>query len=202
MTISTDTEPSGCAIEVVPPIPGPPSDSVSLSGAAAQPELPDAEDAPAEAGVSEDLEEEGEEEQEEGDNDFHEGAAELGVDQIPSACMYYNHKRCILREKNAVYSFSHPNPLTHPSFSYVGMSCGHTGMTRLLVHKVPYFRELIIASFYCDNCGERNNDVTFGGEIQVLTACEHVIHSAHSAPIPLLNGTILLHISTYLFCVS
>lgn len=50
-----------------------------------------------------------------------------------------------------------------------GMNCGHSGMTRLLVHKVPYFRELIIASFCCDNCGERNNDVTFGGEIQVRT---------------------------------
>lgn len=37
----------------------------------------------------------------------------------------------------------------------------------MMIQKVPYFRELVIASFYCDHCGESNNDVTFGGEIQV-----------------------------------
>ena len=46
------------------------------------------------------------------------------------------------------------------------MSCGENGMTRLMLHKIPYFRELIIASFCCDFCGERNNEVSFGGEIQ------------------------------------
>ena len=46
------------------------------------------------------------------------------------------------------------------------MSCGAEGLTRLMLHKIPYFRELIIASFLCPECGERNNDVTFGGEIQ------------------------------------
>jgi zinc finger protein len=47
------------------------------------------------------------------------------------------------------------------------MSCGEDGMTRMKMHKIPYFRELLIASFYCDHCGNSNNDVTFGGEIQV-----------------------------------
>lgn len=47
------------------------------------------------------------------------------------------------------------------------MSCGATGETRLMLHKIPYFRELVIASFACEECGERNNEVTFGGEIQV-----------------------------------
>ena len=46
------------------------------------------------------------------------------------------------------------------------MSCGEAGQTRLMLHKIPHFRELIIASFCCDACGERNNEVTFGGEIQ------------------------------------
>jgi len=48
------------------------------------------------------------------------------------------------------------------------MSCGESGVTHLMLHKIPYFRELIIASFACDECGERNNEVTFGGEIQLL----------------------------------
>jgi ZPR1 zinc finger protein len=47
------------------------------------------------------------------------------------------------------------------------MACGENGTTRLLMHKVPHFRELILASFYCEHCGERNNEVTFGGEIQI-----------------------------------
>jgi zinc finger protein len=47
------------------------------------------------------------------------------------------------------------------------MNCGATGQTRLMLHKIPYFRELIIASFACEECGERNNEVTFGGEIQI-----------------------------------
>mmetsp|Transcript_25931 Transcript_25931/g.24773 ORF Transcript_25931/g.24773 Transcript_25931/m.24773 type:complete len:668 (+) Transcript_25931:89-2092(+) len=46
------------------------------------------------------------------------------------------------------------------------MSCGANGMTHIMLHKIPYFRELIIASFSCDACGERNNEVSFGGEIQ------------------------------------
>jgi zinc finger protein len=46
------------------------------------------------------------------------------------------------------------------------MSCGETGVTRFLLHKIPRFRELVIASFFCEHCGERNNEVTFGGEIQ------------------------------------
>jgi hypothetical protein len=72
--------------------------------------------------------------------------------------------------------------------------CGGCGTTRMLVHRVPYFRELIIASFQCEwspdderdegededegeddeddvgnprfGCGYRNNEVTFGGRIQ------------------------------------
>ena len=70
------------------------------------------------------------------------------------------------------------------------MNCGGTGTTRMLMHKIPYFREVIIASFCCEycpdlddaeadtekdqedgdegegGCGYTNNEVTFGGEIQ------------------------------------
>ena len=52
------------------------------------------------------------------------------------------------------------------------MNCHENGMTRFMIHKIPYFRQLIIASFCCDHCGERNNEVTFGGEIQ-LQGCRY-----------------------------
>lgn len=47
------------------------------------------------------------------------------------------------------------------------MACGGTGITRLMIHKIPNFRELILASFRCHECDEFNNEVTFGGEIQL-----------------------------------
>lgn len=47
------------------------------------------------------------------------------------------------------------------------MGCGADGITRIMLQKIPHFRELIIASFACEECGERNNEVSFGGEIQV-----------------------------------
>lgn len=47
-------------------------------------------------------------------------------------------------------------------------SCGEgSGITRMLLHKIPFFREVVIVSFACENCGERNNEVSFGGEIQL-----------------------------------
>lgn len=49
------------------------------------------------------------------------------------------------------------------------MQCGGSGTTRYMIHKIPYFRELVISSFDChdEECGEHNNEVTFGGEIQL-----------------------------------
>ena len=50
------------------------------------------------------------------------------------------------------------------------MYCHGTGTTKVLMHKIPYFRELVISSFQCDDCYHSNNEVSFGGEIQLL-AC-------------------------------
>lgn len=56
------------------------------------------------------------------------------------------------------------------------MQCGGTGTTRYMIHKIPYFRELVISSFDChdEECGEHNNEVTFGGEIQ-LQGCSFTL---------------------------
>ena len=52
------------------------------------------------------------------------------------------------------------------------MSCGEEGLTKIMLHKIPHFRELVISSFNCPHCYERNNDVQFGGEIQ-LQGCKY-----------------------------
>ena len=42
--------------------------------------------------------------------------------------------------------------------------CEQNGETRLLLTKIPHFREVIISSFYCEHCGHKNQEVQFSGE--------------------------------------
>ena len=44
--------------------------------------------------------------------------------------------------------------------------CVSQGTTRLLLTKIPYFREIILMSFYCDHCHFKNTEVQSAGEIQ------------------------------------
>lgn len=44
-------------------------------------------------------------------------------------------------------------------------NCYKQGKTTLFLTKIPFFREVIISSFYCDECGNRNNQVQFGGQL-------------------------------------
>lgn len=46
------------------------------------------------------------------------------------------------------------------------MECGENGMTRLLLTKVPHYREIILMSFNCTHCGFSNNEIQSGGVIQ------------------------------------
>ncbi len=46
------------------------------------------------------------------------------------------------------------------------MACGGSGTTKMLPVTIPYFREIVVCSFECDDCGYRNNDAMFGGELQ------------------------------------
>lgn len=39
-------------------------------------------------------------------------------------------------------------------------------MTRLLLTKIPYFREIIIMSFSCDHCNFQNNEIQAAGSVQ------------------------------------
>jgi zinc finger protein len=40
------------------------------------------------------------------------------------------------------------------------------GTTAMLPTKVPFFREIIVMSFSCEDCNFRNTEINFGGEIQ------------------------------------
>ncbi|XP_032141341.1 zinc finger protein ZPR1 isoform X3 [Sapajus apella] len=43
---------------------------------------------------------------------------------------------------------------------------GGRGMTRLLLTKIPFFREIIVSSFSCEHCGWNNTEIQSAGRIQ------------------------------------
>ncbi|CAG8672986.1 15582_t:CDS:2 [Acaulospora morrowiae] len=45
------------------------------------------------------------------------------------------------------------------------MNCEQNGITKLLLTKIPYWREIVIMSFNCEHCGMSNNEVQFAGSI-------------------------------------
>ncbi|KAI5285358.1 nucleolar zinc-finger protein [Ascosphaera aggregata] len=46
------------------------------------------------------------------------------------------------------------------------MNCHENGTTRLLLLRVPFFRDIILESFECPHCGYKNNSVKAAGQIQ------------------------------------
>ncbi|XP_064463988.1 zinc finger protein ZPR1-like [Ornithodoros turicata] len=46
------------------------------------------------------------------------------------------------------------------------MQCHENGTTRLLLTKIPFYKEVVIMSFNCDNCGWQNNELQPAATIQ------------------------------------
>lgn len=46
------------------------------------------------------------------------------------------------------------------------MNCHEDGTTKLLLTRIPYFREIVIMSFDCPSCGFKNAEIQPAGEIQ------------------------------------
>ncbi|CAG8483080.1 6526_t:CDS:2 [Ambispora leptoticha] len=45
------------------------------------------------------------------------------------------------------------------------VNCEQNGVTRLLLTRIPHWRDIIVMSFECEHCGFRNNEVQFAGVI-------------------------------------
>ncbi|KAK5648906.1 hypothetical protein RI129_003798 [Pyrocoelia pectoralis] len=61
------------------------------------------------------------------------------------------------------------------------MNCQGNGITRLLLTKIPFYKEIVIMSFSCEECGYANNEIQPGGQIpakgvqivlQIETPCD------------------------------
>lgn len=46
------------------------------------------------------------------------------------------------------------------------MNCHADGTTRILLTRIPFFREIVIMSFSCPECGLQNNEIQSAGQIQ------------------------------------
>uniref|UniRef100_A0A1B6K080 Zinc finger protein 259 n=1 Tax=Homalodisca liturata TaxID=320908 RepID=A0A1B6K080_9HEMI len=46
------------------------------------------------------------------------------------------------------------------------LSCGENGNTKLLLTKIPFFKEIVLMSFDCPHCGCQNNEIQSAGEIE------------------------------------
>ncbi len=55
------------------------------------------------------------------------------------------------------------------------MDCHEEGTTRMLLTYIPYFREVIVVSFFCPHCGNRNNEIQSAGQIQPK-GCLYTVH--------------------------
>lgn len=55
------------------------------------------------------------------------------------------------------------------------LNCHEQGTTRLLLTYIPYFREVIVVSFFCPHCGNRNNEIQSAGQIQPK-GCIYTVH--------------------------
>jgi zinc finger protein len=46
------------------------------------------------------------------------------------------------------------------------VECGENGITRLMLTKIPHYKEVILMSFNCEHCHATNNEIQSGGAIQ------------------------------------
>ncbi|XP_053126260.1 zinc finger protein ZPR1 [Hemicordylus capensis] len=51
------------------------------------------------------------------------------------------------------------------------MACYRNGVTRLLLTRIPFFREIIVSSFTCNSCAWSNSEIQSAGRIQDQGVC-------------------------------
>jgi zinc finger protein len=45
------------------------------------------------------------------------------------------------------------------------MNCHSNGITRILLTKIPFYKEIVLMSFLCNSCGYQNNEIQSGAPI-------------------------------------
>lgn len=69
------------------------------------------------------------------------------------------------QQKDVIFMDVDPeNPVM--SIESLCMNCHETGTTRLMLTKIPHFREIVVMAFDCPHCGYRNNEIQSASAIQ------------------------------------
>ncbi|KAH0612554.1 uncharacterized protein H6S33_008934 [Morchella sextelata] len=63
-------------------------------------------------------------------------------------------------------NFTVDEPQVVDNIESLCMNCHEQGITRLLLTRIPFFREVVVMSFECSHCHFRNNEITSAGVIQ------------------------------------
>ncbi|CAG0895833.1 unnamed protein product [Cyprideis torosa] len=46
------------------------------------------------------------------------------------------------------------------------MSCGENGTTRMILTRIPFYKDVLVMSFHCEHCGMRNNELQAAGRVE------------------------------------
>ena len=82
---------------------------------------------------------------------------------IATIVHYYAQQIMLLNKSKSVKDFSAVWRYGSTSGS---MSLFWQGLTRLMLTRVPFFKELIIGSFECKHCGHKDSEISSAGRIQ------------------------------------
>ena len=66
-------------------------------------------------------------------------------------------------EEKIYIDLEHGKPT--PDIESLCMNCHEKGVTKFMLTKIPFFREIMISAFNCDECGFKNSEVSFAGRL-------------------------------------
>lgn len=52
-----------------------------------------------------------------------------------------------------------------PDIESMCMNCQETGVTKFMLMKIPFFKEIMVSAFHCEECGFKNSEVSFAGRL-------------------------------------
>ena len=53
-----------------------------------------------------------------------------------------------------------------PDIPSMCMYCHEQGVTKFMYTKIPFFKEVMLSAFHCDECGFKNSEITFAGKLE------------------------------------
>jgi len=53
-----------------------------------------------------------------------------------------------------------------PDIPSMCMYCHGQGVTKFMYTKIPFFKEVMLSAFQCDECGFKNSEITFAGKLE------------------------------------